>query len=281
MLALAIPFADQPYPALSWLAAGAAVIIIGIAKSGFGGGVGIVAVPLFIYALGSPSQGIGTLLILLIAADIFSVYHHWGTWDKLNLRRIYPGSVVGIAVGAGILAWFVLAGDGSAGEDPASSAQNGLKLIIGLIATAYPILDLIKARYASQWTIKPTWTNGTIAGLAAGIVSTLAHAAGPVTSIYLLGQHLDKQRFIGTSVIYYFTINSLKVLPYLMLGLINTDTLIIQLCLLPLIPLGTFTGTRLHRIMSEKLFRNVIMSIIFLTGLQMLTGFNPIALFTG
>ena len=278
-LALQMPFADAPSPALSWVLAGAAVVIIGIAKSGFGGGVGIIAVPMFIYALGSPAKGIGTLLLLLIAADVFSVYHHWGTWDKLNLRRILPGSVAGIAIGAAILAAFTTVGPDGSVTAETDSAERRLKLIVGIIAAAYPVLDLIKARYASHWSIKPTWLNGSIAGLAAGTASTLAHAVGPVTSIYLLGQHLDKRKFIGTSVIYYFTINSIKVIPYLILGLIATDTFVLQLMLLPLIPLGTFTGTRLHRVMSETLFRNIIMALIFLTGLQMITGFDPLKLF--
>ncbi len=277
LLALTMPFADSPHPALSWALAGAAVVIIGIAKSGFGGGVGIIAVPMFIYALDSPAKGIGTLLLLLIAADIFSVYHHWGTWDKLNLKRIYPASLVGIAIGAMMLAAFTTRADGGAVAQTAGS-ERALKLIVGIIAAAYPLLDQVKARYAAHWSIKPTWLAGSIAGLTAGVASTLAHAAGPVTSIYLLGQHMDKQRFIGTSVIYYFTINSIKVVPYLILGLIATDTFVLQLMLLPLIPVGTFTGTRLHRIMSEKVFRNVIMVLIFVTGLQMITGFNPLAL---
>lgn len=279
MLAFDMPLATTPNPLLSWTIAGAAVIVVGIAKSGFGGGVGIIAVPMFVYALDSPSKGIGTLLLLLIAADSLSVVHHWGTWDKHNLKCLYPGSIVGIVIGSFILAGFITTNADGAVQAGSPSAEHGLKLIIGIIAAAYPVLDRIKARYASGWKIPATFINGSITGVIAGVASTLAHAAGPITSIYLLGQHLDKQKFIGTSVIYYFVVNSLKVIPYLILGLIATDTFTLQLMLLPLIPVGTFTGSRLHRIMSETLFRNIIMVLIFLTGLQMITGFNPTSLF--
>jgi hypothetical protein len=279
LLAVTMPFADADQPALRWALAGLAVVIVGIAKSGFGGGVGIIAVPMFIYALGSASGGIGTLLLLLIAADVLSVYHHRGRWDRLNLRRLLPGSLAGIVIGALILAAFTVTDTAGRPQARTDQAERGLKLIVGIIAAAYPLADLVKARYAASWRIRPTWLAGTIAGAAAGIGSTLAHAAGPVTSIYLLGQHLDKQRFVGTSVIYYFTINSIKVIPYLILGLIATDTFVLQAMLLPLIPVGTFTGSRLHRVMSETLFRNIIMALIFLTGLQMITGFDPLKLF--
>lgn len=279
LLAFNMPFADSAHPVLSWLLCSAAVIIIGLAKSGFGGGVGILAVPMFIYALDSPSKGIGTLLLLLIAADSLSVVHHWGTWDKHNLKCLLPGSILGIAIGSLILASFVMVDDTGAMRADSKSAERGLNLIIGIIAAAYPLLDRIKARYAAHWKIPANWITGSATGIIAGVASSLAHAAGPITSIYLLGQHLDKQRFMGTSVIYYFIVNNLKLIPYLLLGLIATDTFTLQLMLLPLIPIGTFTGSRLHRVMSQRLFRNTILVLVFLTGVQMITGFNPMKLF--
>ncbi len=273
-----LPFADQPAPLLSLMLAGIAVIIIGIAKSGFGGGVGIVAVPLFIMALNSPQKGIGTLLLLLIAADIFSVYHHWRKWDTEQLGKLMPGSIAGIVIGSVLLAYFTADASASqAAKDHQDSANAILLTIVGIIALLYPIFDWVKARYAPQWRIRGNWLNASITGTGAGVVSTLAHAAGPVASVYLLGQHMEKSRFIGTSVIYFFIVNSLKVAPYLLLGLIDTKTFYIQLWLLPLIPLGTFTGAFLNRIMQEQVFRQIILAIIFITGVNFIgktTGLN-------
>ena len=51
---------------------------------------------------------------------------------------------------------------------------------------------------------------------------TLALAAGPVITILLLGQHLKKDKFIGTAVIYIFMVNTVKLVPYAWLNLFDT-----------------------------------------------------------
>lgn len=258
-----IPFADQPQPLVSWLLAGAAVVIVGIAKSGFGGGVGVIATPLFIFAFGDPKLAVGALLPLLIAADIFSVYHHWGQWDKPNLARLLPGSLIGIAL-ASLVLWRL----GSLDE----AGRHWLKFSIGVVCVLYVLGDFIKNRFASKWHLKPTYKNGSAFGGAAGIVSTLAHAAGPVIAIFLIGQNMAKAAFIGTAVIYFFIVNNVKLIPYFSLGLIDTGTLWYGLWLVPLVPLGTFAGSRLNHVMSEKAFKRTIMVIVLLSGIDLMLG---------
>lgn len=265
---------DQPDPWLSWLLASAAVVLVGIAKSGFGGGVGIVAVPLFVMAFNDSTRAIGALLPLLIAADILSVWHHWGKWDKPNLKSLSIGTAVGIVAGTLILAWLIR--DGQAGTD---QAEGPLKLIIGIICIGYVLLDRLKARFVQQWHIPQNYLTGTIAGGAVGITTTLAHAAGPIAAIYLLGQGLAKNKFIGTAVIYFFTINVVKLIPYSMLGLIQTELIWTGLWLIPGIPVGTWLGARLNHIMSEGIFRGIILFIVFLTGVQFTIGLNPMQWF--
>ncbi len=271
-------FAEQPYPWLSFALAALGVVIIGIAKSGFGSGVGIIAVPLFVFALGA-KPGVSTLLPLLIAADIFSVYHHWGTWDKPNLRHLLPGSMAGILLGAvGLyfmlgrppLRFFGGATETASPSDIQASTSAILGLVIGVLCVLYVVGDFIKSRYASGWHFKTNPVLGTSFGAAAGFVSTLAHGAGPVTTIYMLGQHLPKQRFIGTAVIYYFIINTVKLIPYALLPMINTRTLVQGLVLLPFVPVGTFIGVRLNRWMSEKLFRGIILTMVVITAVDLI-----------
>jgi hypothetical protein len=270
---------DQPLPWLSWALAGAAVVIIGIAKSGFGGGVGIVAVPMFIFAYGRPSEASGALLPLLIAADIFSVYHHWGTWDRRNVKILFPGSLLGIVLGSVFLWWLIYGGPGGDGAAAAASRQateRGLGVAIGIICVLYVVADQVKKRIAPNLHLRASMMSGSIAGTAAGFVSTLAHAAGPVLTIFLLGQHLSKQPFIGTAVIYFFTVNLIKLVPYAGLGLINTSTLMDGLWLVPLVPLGTYLGLRLNRWMSEQVFRMIILLIVLISGIELIIGRDAI-----
>lgn len=277
--AIQVPFADAANPALSWALAGAAVVIVGIAKSGFGSGVGIVAVPMFVFAFapGRSGEAMGALLPLLIAADVLSVYHHRGTWDTKNLRVLAPGTLVGIALGAALMWW--LLGRPNLGWsltprhiDKSSLEATGshLQVAIGVICLAYVFGDQVKQRFAPAFWFIANYRSGSAFGLVAGVVTTIAHAAGPVVTIFLLGQHLAKQKFIGTAVIYFFAVNVFKQLTvYPALGLTDTDSLWLGLWLLPLVPVGTFLGLWLHKRMSERVFRIVILTIVFLSGLKL------------
>ncbi len=280
-LASLVPFTDQAAPAMSWALAGAAVVLIGIAKSGFGSGVGIVAVPLFVFAFRRADAAIGALLPLLIAADILSVYHHWGRWDRPNLRMLTPGTTVGLLGGIALLYWLMgmpplgwPSGEASAGPsaDAVGMARRHLEIAIGAICLLFVVADGAKRRIAPGLHLRPEPVGGTVTGVSAGVVTAIAHAAGPVLTIYLLGQHMDKRRFVGTAVIYFFAVNLAKVPFYLVLGLINPGRLWTGLWLLPLIPVGTWLGTRLHRLVSEGLFRVVILTVILLSGVQLIVG---------
>ncbi len=60
------------YPTAFWITAGLAIVLVGIAKAGFGGGVGMVATPLMALTI-SVTDAAAILLPLLIVADIFSI----------------------------------------------------------------------------------------------------------------------------------------------------------------------------------------------------------------
>ena len=140
---------------------------------------------------------------------------------------------------------------------------------MGLICVLYVVGTVVRSRFAPRWRWEARGLGGTITGLTGGVASTIAHAGGPVLTIFLLGQHLAKRPFIGTTVIYFFLANAVKLLPYSYLGMINTNTLGIGLWLLPLVPIGTLAGAHLNRVMSEGLFRAAIMTIVLVTGLKM------------
>jgi uncharacterized membrane protein YfcA len=296
-LAFSMGFADNITVALGCILAAMGVIILGISKSGFGGGAGIIAVPLFAIAFGA-QRGSAILLPLLIAADLFSVYHHWGQWDKTILRILIPGTLLGIAIGSVVL-WLIVLGpiapwryDGSHGHDaPATrsaaaqkNSANGLNLITGIISVLYVLLDRVLRRFAPKFQFAPTHRSGLAAGSAVGVISTLAHAAGPVAAIFLLNQGLPRATFMGTMVVYFFGINITKLIPYTLIpGLTDFSTALTGLVFLPFVPLGTVLGKYLCDRMSEKFFRNAVLLLTLVTGLQLtlesLMGFKLTELF--
>ena len=72
------------------------VLLVGISKGGFGGGVGLVAVPLLSIVMPLP-QAAAILLPILCVMDLFAVSAYWGEYSAPNLRRLLPGGLVGIA----------------------------------------------------------------------------------------------------------------------------------------------------------------------------------------
>ena len=75
-----------------------AVLLFGISKGGFGGGLGVVAVPLMALVI-SPVQAAAILLPILCLMDLVSAWAYRGKWDWYELRIMVPASLIGIAAG--------------------------------------------------------------------------------------------------------------------------------------------------------------------------------------
>ncbi len=234
-------------PWWQWLCIGLAVVLIGIAKAGFGGGIGIICVPLMIVAM--PAQrALGVMLPVLIFADILSLLHHRGRQSKSHVRWLVTGVAFGI-----ILATFVLIA-----FQKSHSMEMLLNLTIGSICLVFVLIQCYRLLGGAVPRIPPTAPAGRTVGVLAGFTSTLTHAAGPIISIYLLELRMDKQRLVGTSVYYFFFGNLLKLPTYLALSLIDWNTAAESLWCLPLVPVGTLLGVWMHKRVPEKPFAAII-----------------------
>lgn len=225
------------------LCVGGAVLVIGIAKAGFGGGVGILAVPLMAVAL-PPTQTIGVMLPVLIAGDVFSLLHHRGQQSWPHVRWLIAGAIVGIVAGTVVLLLL----------RHSTSFNTALNLIIGSVCLLFVAIQCYRLLGGHVPHVPRTPLAGQTAGFSAGLVSTITHAAGPIISIYLLEQRLDKRLLVGTAVGFTFAGNLLKLPTYLGLRLIDPTTLVQSLWCLPLVPVGTLLGYWMHHRVSERWF---------------------------
>ncbi len=105
----------------SLLLAGFAVLFIGVAKAGFGGGLGMLVTPLCVLAFG-PKTAIGILLPLLCAGDAISLYFYWRQWRAENLKFLLPGVLVGVVIGVQLIGQF---------------SPRQLNIAIGIIAVLF------------------------------------------------------------------------------------------------------------------------------------------------
>ena len=250
----------------SILLAATAVLFIGLSKAGFGGGLGMLTTPLCVIAFG-PKDAIGILLPLLCAGDAFSVYHYWGKWERQNLKFLLPGVVVGVVIGVQLISWLA--------EHRADSARI-MNVTIGCLAVSFVVFQLAKERiFAAEGAFTPSHKIGIPCGIGAGITSTFAHGAGPVVSVFLIPQQMPKERYVATTVLVFTCINWIKMPFFYGNQIISRDTLMTSLAFLPLIPLGVWLGVWLNRKISERVFMKVVYAMTFLTGLQLITGFNP------
>ena len=223
--------------------------------------------PMLIYIM-PPKTVVGMMLPLLFSTDIFSLFHYWKRWDRQNIVRLIPGSVLGIIIGSFILN---------------DISDVHLKKVIGGIACLFAALSFFRSRLTEKNTVQPgqVWADsggrfkvwhGVIAGILTGIFSTLAHIGGLVVTMYLLPQRLSNQAFVGTTTALYFLINLVKIPFYIKLGLFTYDGLIENIALLPYIALGVIVGIYLNTRFSKELFSGIILFFVFATGVHLLLG---------
>lgn len=248
--------------ALFWVMVGAAIVVQGISKSGFGGGAGIFGLLLMMLVM-PVDKVAATLLPLLILCDMNAIYHHRRNVVWRTLLQVYLPSIVGILIGAYV--WWKL------GQEEVARFRDWIRCAVGLLGIVFGLYILAK-EYSMRWVSdhKGGMKSALVTGVAAGFTSTIAHAAGPIVSLFVFSQGLGKTLFVGT-VAWTFTFINLTKLPfYIGVGLIDRDALLFGACLVWLIPIGSWLGRWMHYRVSELWFNRVIMVLTIISGLRLI-----------
>jgi uncharacterized membrane protein YfcA len=241
-----------------WLTAALAVVLVGMAKSGFGGGVGTVATPLMALTI-SVTDAAAILLPLLIIMDLFSLRHYWRTYDRRSIKLMAPGAVAGVLLGAFVFGYF-------------SDNERILKVSLGILSLAFVAYQLARSvLVGSLAKTKPKGYAGVGLGAAAGFTSTLAHAGGPPATIYLLPQQFPRAIFVGTNVVFFALVNQFKLVPYAYLGLLRIGNLATILLLMPLAYVGVRLGIYLNKRFNDLWFNRVVYALLLVTGIELIT----------
>jgi hypothetical protein len=232
-----------------YLCVAAAVLITGISKSGFGGGIGIVAIPIMASVMPARHM-LGVQLPLLIAADALSNLHHLRNYEWRILKPLVWGALGGVALGS-VAFWLLQK------SDPVR-VQHGLSFLIGSVCLTFVGIQVWGLTGRRVPTLPPHPASSVAVGGVAGFVSTLSHGAGPLVTLYLLQEKLARQFLVGTQVFYFLLVNSAKVPTYVALGYINASTLRDSVWFIPLIPLGTLAGAWMNKRVPEKPFAAIL-----------------------
>lgn len=250
-------FATKVMPTLTpsqWLLAAVAAMCIGIAKSGFSG-VGMFPVAVFAELFGAKAST-GRLLPLLIVGDISAVTAFGRSAHWTHLRRVLPPAAIGVVVG-----WYLM--------DHIDEVH--FRPVIGYIILTLAIMQIARMLRPRWFELVPhsvvfAW----LLGLLVGITTMLANAAGPIVALYLLALSLPKQELVGTSAWFFLLMNVYKIPFSFGLGLIDRESLTMNLILAPMIFLGTFTGRRLITLVPQRLFDAMLLTFVSIAALRLI-----------
>jgi len=239
---------------LFYLVAVPAVLLAGISKGGFGGGLGVLAVPLMALFV-SPLQAAAIMLPILCTMDLFNIWAYWRRWDLKALLIVGSGAMIGIAVGT--LSFRYL-------------EPWAIRLLIGAIAVGFALNAWLKPGRTDAGPRPHSWPRGSFWGGVAGFTSFVAHAGGPPVNMYLLNQRMEKTRYQATTVIFFLVINYVKLVPYSWLGQFTLSNLATSAALLPAAVAGILAGVWVHDRVPQALFFRLCYLLLFLSGLKLL-----------
>lgn len=231
-----------------------AVLISGISKGGFGGGLGILAVPLMALTVG-PVQAAAIMLPILCFMDLIGLWAYRGRWDAVSLRILLPAAMVGILLGT--FSFGMLSAD-------------AVRLLLGLIAVGFVLYYWLSPARSGLQAASHNLVSGGFWGTVAGYTSFVAHAGGPPIQVYLLPRQPDKTLYQATTVVFFIVVNYVKLVPYALLGQFSAPNLWAAASLLPVACFGMWLGIWLHDKVPVRLFFRLCYAFLLLTGLKLL-----------
>ncbi len=236
-----------------WILVCLAALCVGLGKAGFSG-LGLIAVFIMAELFGKASVGI--LLPMLIVADlsVYPMFRKYASWTPV--WRLLPPALIGMALG-----FFLL---DQMPEEWAKPVIGSLILVMVALQLLRNISPIFFARLADSGGF------GMVAGGFAGVATTIANAAGPVFQLYFLARRLPKMELIGIGARFFLLINLIK-LPFMGgLSYTTTESLILNLKLVPMILLGVFCGRHLLKLISQRVFEWMIVGFAIFAGVRLL-----------
>ncbi len=227
-----------------------AMIILGLSKGGFTV-LGMLTVPVLALVI-SPIQAAGITLPILVLSDLVAVYSYWGVFDRRTLAIMLPGALVGILVAWATAAWVT---------------EEEIRLIVGAISVFFALGHWLRRARLEPHGHNPV--SGVFWGIVTGFTSFVSHAGGPPFQMYAAPLRLEPRLFAGTSVIMFAIINSVKLVPYFLLGQFDMANLTTSAILLPLSIPATLLGVWLVKRVETGAFYRIVYAMIFVVGLYL------------
>lgn len=241
---------------ISWLVLIVAAFFVGISKTAL---PGLTTVSVALFAAVLPArESTATLLLLLLVGDLMAVWIYIKTVDWRRLVKLLPWVLIGVVTGAIFLAWV---------------DDKMMRVAIGIILLSLTALTLLVMTRISKEQLTRTFARRAASGFYGGLggfTTMAANAGGPVMSLYFIASGFDVKRFLGTQSWFFFIVNIIK-LPFSAgIGLINEDTLKIDLGLAPVVIIASFVGKRMVGHIDRKLFNTIVLALTVVSSVYLL-----------
>ncbi len=237
---------------LFYLCAVPAVLLVGISKSGFGMGIGSLAVPLMALTISVP-QAAAILMPVLLFVDVLGLAAFRKNIDVKLLRFLIPYGLLGVLLGALLFK---------------SLDSHWVAGLVGGFTLLFLAQRLVFPPRADS-PPPPRWFGRVLTTLS-GFTSFIAHSGGPPLAAYVIPMRLSPLHFTSTLAYFFFVINLSKWAPFALLGLLDWRNMATSLVLLPLVPIGVMAGLAMGKRISPLLFNRLILWGMGLTGCKLL-----------
>lgn len=200
-----------------------------------------------------PSVGIIVPMLIVCDLTVYPMFRRYSSWKEVWL--LIPSTFLGLIAG-----YFLL------DQIDESTARKGIGLIILLML----IIQLSRLKLGNA--LRKMTHSGSFkwaSGLLMGTSTIMANAAGPVFSIYALVEKMTKETFLGVGARCFLLLNIIKLPMVAHLGLINEQSLWINLVVLPALIAGIFIGRKIIQIIPQRGFEILLYSFSAIAGIRL------------
>lgn len=230
----------------------AVVVTIAFAvRGGTGFGGGAIAVPLLALVFPVPVT-VPVVTVLNMLSSIGQGVVDWRSIVWREIRRILPGSLLGVFLGVWLLTLF----------DP-----QPLGRALGVFVVLYAVYAMVMAgrvvRIPPRWMLAVAVATSTLAGI---VGSLFGGAAGPIYVVYLNAAQLGKDAFRVTITTVMLFQGLTRIAGYATLGLYDGTALTLLAAALPMMLAGSWLGARVIRRFDQVLFNRAVGIVLLASG---------------
>ena len=218
-------------------------LIQGITSFGFS----LVAVPLL--AIIMPLKIVVPMLVIF--SLIMNSIILYNIRDYINLKKItllVISAIIATPIGANILL---------------NVDEKILQLIVGIIVT----ISAISFHFGYKIKVRNEKIAYIPVGIMSGILNGSVSLSGPPIILFLTNQRVEKQNFRATLTAYFWILNIVTIITYIIKKMISTEVLIFTGYLLPALLIGVVIGIRFGNKIKEDNFEKITILLIIAMGI--------------